>query len=323
MKKYLLIFSFMLHYAGKAQTVSNFENLNLLSAGFWNGSDFLGGFTSGNASFNNVYDTAFGGSWSGWAGSRLKDTLTPGFNNQYSCMADGGFGGSLNFAVGYVNYYAGVYPTAKLTGSAKGKVVSGCMVTNNTYAYYDMKNGSSFSKKFGGPQGTDSDYFKLIATGYVNGKKVPKPAEFMLADYTSNDSTKDYIVKNWTWFDLTSLGNVDSIVFTLMSTDTGSFGMNTPAYFCMDNFTTADVALGVSDLPMPEIAVYPNPAQGMIYTSVRGNEYTYKLFQISGAIHSQGTLNSGQIDLAGLAAGSYIIEISSHSGYSYHKICVR
>ncbi|MEZ4953573.1 MAG: DUF4465 domain-containing protein [Saprospiraceae bacterium] len=32
------------------------------------------------------------------------------------------------------------------------------------------------------------------------------------------------------------LGHVDSL-FTLSSSDAGVFGMNTPAYFCLDNLT--------------------------------------------------------------------------------------
>ena len=41
---------------------------------------------------------------------------------------------------------------------------------------------------------------------------------------------------DWTFFDLSSLGKVTSVYFTLNSTDTGAYGMNTAAYFCMDKF---------------------------------------------------------------------------------------
>ena len=57
---------------------------------------------------------------------------------------------------------------------------------------------------------------------------------FYLADYRSTDSAHDYIVDDWTWVDLSGLGTVDRIEFTLSSSDVGSFGMNTPAYFAMD-----------------------------------------------------------------------------------------
>ncbi|MBR5101496.1 MAG: Ig-like domain-containing protein [Muribaculaceae bacterium] len=36
--------------------------------------------------------------------------------------------------------------------------------------------------------------------------------------------------------DLTSLGTVSSVMFTLSSSDVGQWGMNTPGYVCVDNF---------------------------------------------------------------------------------------
>ena len=59
--------------------------------------------------------------------------------------------------------------------------------------------------------------------------------EFYLADY--RDGKAD-AVSEWTWVDLTSLGpNVSRLEFQLESTDVGDFGMNTPAYFAIDNLT--------------------------------------------------------------------------------------
>ena len=61
--------------------------------------------------------------------------------------------------------------------------------------------------------------------------------DFYLADYRFADNSEDYIVKDWTFVSLEALGDVDSLLFSLTSTDNDSmFGMNTPAYFCMDNF---------------------------------------------------------------------------------------
>ena len=59
--------------------------------------------------------------------------------------------------------------------------------------------------------------------------------DFYLADYRFADNGLDYIVDDWSWVDLTSLGAVDKLQFGLSSTDNGFFGMNTPAYFAMDN----------------------------------------------------------------------------------------
>jgi hypothetical protein len=57
--------------------------------------------------------------------------------------------------------------------------------------------------------------------------------EFYLADFRNG---KSLIVKDWTYVDLSSLKLVDRIKCTLTSSDNGDYGMNTPGYFCIDNF---------------------------------------------------------------------------------------
>jgi hypothetical protein len=238
MKKFTLsLFTVFVSTSLIAQTVSTFESLNLAADSFWNGSDLSGGFSNGNAFFANDYDTAFF-SWSGFSYSTMKDSTTAGWGNQYSAITASGYNASSTYVV------ADEYGNAKisLTGSAAGKLVEGFYVTNATYAYLSMRDGDLFSKKFGGTTGADEDWFKLTVKGWLNGSLKSNAVEFYLADFRSADSTEDYIVKDWRWVNLQPLGNVDSLQFFLASSDTGQWGMNTPAYFCIDNFTTADVA---------------------------------------------------------------------------------
>ncbi len=237
MKKFTLsLFTLFVSRFLIAQTVSTFESLNLSPDSYWNGSDLSGGFGSGNAYFLNDYDTTFF-AWSGFTYSNMTDSTTPGWGNQYSAVAGSGYNGSANYAV------ADEYGNAKiiLTGDAAGKLVNGFYVTNNSYAYLSMRDGDAFSKKFGGATGADTDWFKLTAKGWLNGTLKNASVDFYLADFRSADSTEDYIVRDWRWVSLQPLGNVDSLQFFLSSSDTGQWGMNTPAYFCLDNFTTADV----------------------------------------------------------------------------------
>jgi hypothetical protein len=238
MKKFtLLVFTLLGSSFLIAQTVSTFESLSLAPNSYWNGSDLSGGFSNGNAFFTNDYDTTFF-SWSGFAYSNMKDSTTAGWGNQYSAITASGYNGSANYAV------ADEYGNAKiiLTGNAAGKYVEGFYITNSTYAYLSMRDGDMFSKKFGGVTGNDPDWFKLTVKGWLNGNLKSNEVEFYLADFRFADSTEDYIVRDWQWVNLQPLGNVDSIQFFLTSSDTGQWGMNTPAYFCLDNFTTADVA---------------------------------------------------------------------------------
>lgn len=217
-----------------SQTVSTFENLILGTDTIWNGSDLSGGFNSGLANFANSYN---GGNWSGFSYSNVQDTATAGYLNQYAAITGSGYNGSTNYAV------ANEYGNAKirLTANAAGKSVKGFYVTNATFAYLSMKSGDMFAKKFGGVTGTDPDWFRLTIKGWFNGTLKNQSVQFYLADFRAADSTQDYIVRDWRWVDLQTLGNVDSIMFQLESTDTaGGFGMNNPAYFALDNFTTLE-----------------------------------------------------------------------------------
>lgn len=114
--------------------------------------------------------------------------------------------------------------------------IKGAYVTNSTYAYLAIKNGDN-AKKFGGTSGTDEDWFKLTAIGYDANNNQTGTAEIYLADFRNSDSSKDYILKDWTWFDLTPLGNPQTVKFQMSSTDNNTWGMITPAYFSMDGIT--------------------------------------------------------------------------------------
>jgi len=196
-----------------------------------------GGFTSGGAFFNNTY-TDFGGGafgWSGFALSRETDATTPGFGNQFSSAAGSGFGGSLQYAVSYVDSFS---PAPQIT-FAPGERPLSLQITNTTYAALSMKNGDSFAKKFGGTSGTDPDFFKLTINGFSATSQPTGSLDFYLADYRFENSASDYIVTTWTPVDLSSLGaSTNALTFSLASSDNGRFGMNTPAYFAVDQITT-------------------------------------------------------------------------------------
>ena len=94
-------------------------------------------------------------------------------------------------------------------------------VTNTAYTYYAMKNGTAFSKPF-----TESDNLYLDVYG-VTSKGVTKlGVSIPLA-------RNNEFVEKWQQIDLTPLGEVQYIYFTMRSTDTGEYGMNVPAYFAI------------------------------------------------------------------------------------------
>ncbi len=306
-----------------AQTVSYFENLTLSPDTFSDGaSQPLGTyFSSGNAEFYSFYDTSFGGFWGGgFAYTNMTDSATAGFGNQYSARTGIGFYGSANYAIGKQD------AIVRLTGDAAGKAVSGLYVTNSTYAYLSMKDGDAFAKQFGSPNdangisdGTNGeDWFLLTIYNWHNGALSGDSVNFHLADFRDSNNAQDYIVKTWEWIDLTSLGNVDSLQFKLTSSDVGSFGMNTPAFFCVDNFTTTDASVGIfeSSLPKNTFSIYPNPSTDFITISLENlvNEETaIQIFDVTGKLVANETFTTGkqQISIVDLKSGLYRTVVSS------------
>lgn len=191
-------------------------------------------YESGDATFLLYYDNAWGDYWEGIAVSTETDTTTPGFENQYSAIAGGGEGGSAAFGVAYTGGY-NVGAELRFPDAGSGVTVAGLYVTNTTYAYLSMRDGDSFAKKFGGETGTDPDWLLLTIEGIAQDGSSAGEATFYLADYRSGDPTGDYLVDDWTWVDLTGLGAVVGLRFSLESTDMGEWGMNTPAYFALDS----------------------------------------------------------------------------------------
>jgi hypothetical protein len=244
----LLLFWLLLAPTGSLALTIDFEDVgaNLPIAGnlFYNGSSALPGptdFTSGGAAFNNNF-TNFGGGccWEGFAYSQMTDTTTPGFGNQYSAFPGAGAGGSATYAIGFTSGGSGV----SKVDFGTDVLLSSVDVTNTTYAALSMQNGDAFSKRFGGASGNDPDFFKLTITGLDAFGAEIGSLEFFLADFRFADNGQDYIVDSWVAVDLSSLGPVHGLDFTLDSSDVGAFGINTPAYFALDD-------LGYTVVPEP------------------------------------------------------------------------
>lgn len=297
-----------------AQTTATFENFGLPEGHFLNGSDGGGGFASGSIFLPNDYNPDFG-SWGGWSISATTDTETPGFMNQYSSITGNGYGGSGTFAVTYCPGGCAIY----LEGAAAGGLVEGMYITNSTYAYLSMLNGDAFAKKFGGETGDDPDFLLLTVKKYLDGEVSADSVNFYLADYRFSDNAQDYIINEWTYLGLSSLGNADSLVFELRSTDVGAFGMNTPAYFCIDHVATADVMVSAGEQPADRQAcrAYPNPSSGVLtleWPESRPGQII--VFDALGRKVQQMVVYPGQnhIDISSWAEGAYFFQMASGKG---------
>lgn len=298
MRKFLLSFSVILScITTQAQTVADFETPKLPKAdtAYINytdpGEDV--GFANGLAYFPCVYDTSGGFEfWSyGFAYSNMTDSITSGFMNQYSAKTAKGFAGSEQYVVA-----TGMENIIKLTGAASGKPVNGFYITNSTYAYNSMRDGDMFAKKF---SASDSDFFRLDVFGIRKDTLSKDSVSFYLADFRFTDTTKNYIVRDWQWVDLNKLGKADSLYFRLSSSDTAFGYINTPLYFCMDNFITNETSVSVKDVTAKaDLKVYPNPANDIIFVeSAVATTQSVTVSDLTGRIIASYEMNHQKLEI--------------------------
>ena len=148
----------------------------------------------------------------------------------------------------------------------------------------------------------------------------------MVVNCGFTDNSKDYIVKTWQWIDCSKLGAVDSVFFTMLSSDTGSYGINNPTYFCMDNFTTSSVLLTDLDKVSNDLSLslYPNPVTTSLRIHLKDSPLgaTVRLVDISGKIvmEESVTQDDGSLDLTTLQAGIYFLEVNSGNQKTIKKL---
>ena len=324
---------FVAMLGANAQTstqVSDFEDWILPANGYVNGSASPmvdTGFADGSCYFPTFFDSSFGGLWDrGYALTNMVDTINSDYTNLYGCAAGKGYNGSNNYIsvqpFSYLLTYSKIKVLSFPTGSNNKDRFDGMYVTNSFYAYSSMKNGDFLETKFGDSTGNRPDYFKLIARGYLNGNLKNDSATFYLADYRFADNSQDYIVKNWRWFNCENLGIVDSVYFEMRSSRNGQFGMNTPAFFAIDNVSISYGTESVAEIIENNIAVYPNPAKDILTINTTDiTSATASISSIDGHIFSQYKIASTleTIDISDIAKGLYLIEIKSKEGIITRK----
>jgi hypothetical protein len=188
-------------------------------------------FTSGSYTFATgcMHDYSY---WYWFGYANQKENTYKKLDDQWRNIVGGGYNGSSNYGVAFCAEFNG--PCYVTVSGDEGAVVPGFYITNSAYAYTSMLNGDGFAKKFG-----VGDWFKLTITGFNANDEKTGTKEYYLADLRDADTTKHYILDTWKWVDLSSLGEVKSLRFDLSSSDVGQWGMNTPAYVCIDNLGCA------------------------------------------------------------------------------------
>jgi len=298
----------------KAQLTSvNFENFQLSIDTFDDGKyNTTGYFESGNATFYTKYDTSFGGFWSqGFAISSMRDSITEGYMNMFSSISANG-NNSQTYAVG--QYTSTVKIPSKVGTGLNAVKLKSVYFNNSTYAYHSIQKGDFVAKKFGGVSGNDSDWFKVSVIGFYKGESNKDTLDFYLADFRFENNSEDYIIRDWTKFDLTALDTCDSIQFVLSSSDNGQWGMNTPAYFCLDNLEYEDISTGLANLNSDlELTIFPCPAYDNIFIDTHAKIESISIMNYEGK-EILTDFDQKKIEISSLTQGLYFINIKSENG---------
>lgn len=217
--------------------VATFEDVQLDSLESVLHLDSTSYFASGNYYF--VQEVQDYGAWGVYyfgnvVSNKTSNTYDGDYDNDKS-ISGGAFDGD-NFLVWTSSYNGYDYIMLPVRS-----VVPGMYVNNTPWVVDAIMNGDGMSVEqdslIGQPFG-ENDYLTLVIggiqldlandTSYVTGVM-----QFGLA------SGSTYI-QDWTYVDLSSLGEVDIIQFLLVGSKQNAMGLTTPAYFCIDNFGAAN-----------------------------------------------------------------------------------
>lgn len=295
---------------------NDFESLVVNEKGIYNGEDQLGGFYTSGAYFINNYNSNWN-SWDGFSFSNNSDTKTEGTVNQYSSFVGSGVYDSDQFLVAHAQGPL----TIELPYTKEGTPLLGTYLTNNTYAALSMKNGDKFAKKFGGDSGNDEDWMKAEIVGYDYNNKKTGSVEYYLADYRFSDNSEDYVVDSWEWIDLSPLGSVTRVEIVLSSSDTSEFGMNTPAYICLDDFNSLEPLSNNEIAFSSPFDIYPNPAMNQFAIAGLDEDapFEIKVFDLSGSLLITETSKT-QLDVKNFPCGNYLVRINQDAEVRHLKL---
>lgn len=257
-------------------------------------------------------------SWNGFTASNLANNARQEntIKFQFSNMAKGGimlnadgtvltdeFGApvvsaDVPYLVGFYGAFYGEKACTLTMSDGLPHQVKGAYFNLNSYPYYCIEFGDAYARAF-----NNGDKFTLTVHG-IAADETEKTVDVTLASYTNGNLT---INRGWKYVDLSALGAVNQLYFTMSSTDIGEWGMNTPAYFCMDKLSVA------SD---PDSSLAQVAARAAISYDRKSGIATADADYIAvydTAGNRQMATEGNRVDLSNLAAGVYVIKAGGSS----------
>ena len=171
-----------------------------------------------------------------------------------------------------------------------------------------LLKGNPYSTKF-----EQGDWFKLVAHGIDEQGTETGTVEYYLADYRSENADDWKFNDTWEWIDLSELGQIASIYFTMESSDTGDYGINTPTYFCLDKLTVSTEPSSVEESVAAQMKVYYDRSNGAVRVE-SAQLVEAAVYNMSGTlVMKQLVEGSGAIDMSAYPAGVYIVRCGGYS----------
>jgi hypothetical protein len=97
-----------------------------------------------------------------------------------------------------------------------------------------------------------------------------------------------------------------------------TWGMNTPAYFAIDNLEI-DKNIGLIETNLADVLVYPNPMNSELF--VTGESGLIEIFDLAGKIVlSTNHIAYSVLDVSNFSAGSYTMKLTNEKGSFVQKI---
>lgn len=256
------------------------------------------GFTASNSADNSRPENTMMKQWSNMAcGGIVLDENGEVKKNEYGAPV---VSASVPYLVAYYSPYMSRRSIDMVFAEGKSYDLQGIYLNNNSYPYYCIEYGDAFARAF-----TNGDDFTVTIHG-VSADGTEKTMDVSLASYTNGDLT---INRGWRYIDLTPLGTVNELYFTVTSTDTGDWGMNTPGYFCLDKLMvkpTDTHSLGSLIADGKDVITYNRDS----HTVNIANGAFATVCNISGQTVMSG---EGSLDITSLGAGVYIVKSGNSS----------
>jgi hypothetical protein len=283
-------------------------------------------YTDNGISFQGL--GLYGGSFSiGWGLSNLSDTSSS-TNSYASACLRGVEGENTTYLTAYYSDYAGTQEHCTIAKTDSSIFFPKGIYVNNSKATFDYILSGRASSSW-----TDTSWFKITATGYDNNNNITGTSEKYLADYRQ-DSNGEVLgaINEWSYMDLTALGQCKKIKFTLTSTDANEYGLLVPAYFCVDRFMYSNSAPTPSSINNVtdnniNIKMYPNPTTSTSTLTINGNSGTsiVNIFDIQGRMIKtmQVAPNTNQtIDLNN-RQGTFFVRITTNNQTITKKLIIQ